>query len=155
MVNISPHSFKQALYQPILAYVLEDRRMGWGLMGVSAVHFGLSMAGLPALNCPFLATTGVPCPGCGLSRGVMALGQGDWRTSLTYHAFALPIFLGLLFVGVVSLLPRPLHGRIQAATASLEQRTGFVAILLISLVLYWVARLVFLQGAFVQLITGN
>jgi hypothetical protein len=159
MFNSSPPSFSQQfkdwLYQPILGYVLEDRRMGWGVIGISALHFGLNAAGFPAFQCPFLAVTGVPCPGCGLSRGVMALGQGDWRTSLTYHAFALPILVGLLLVGVVSFLPRPFHTQTRSIIAKWESQTGFVAILLLALVFYWLVRLLFWQGAFLQLIASN
>ena len=36
----------------------------------------------------------------------------------------------------------------------LEQQTGFTVIILVGLILYWLARLLFMQTAFVQLIRG-
>ena len=147
--------FKQWLYQPILAYVLETPSTGWAIAGASAVHLALSAAGLPSWECPLLKVTGVPCPGCGLSRGMMALGQGDWQASFTYHAFSLPILLGVLFVGIVSLLSQTSRVHICTTVAHWENQTGFVAIFLLGLVFYWLGRLFWLQGAFVSLITGN
>lgn len=149
------NQFKQWLYQPILAYVLETPSTGWAIAGASSVHLALSAAGLPSWECPILNMTGIPCPGCGLSRGMVALGQGNWQASLTYHAFSLPILLGVLFVGIVSLLSQTSRVRIHATVAQWENQTGFVAIFLLSLVFYWLGRLFWLQGAFTTLITGG
>lgn len=37
--------------------------------------------------CPFKMLTGFPCPGCGITKSMLFLYQGDWLTSLYYHAF--------------------------------------------------------------------
>ncbi len=42
--------------------------------------------------CPFHALTGLDCPGCGLTRGVHALFQGDIWTALHFNAL-LPVYL--------------------------------------------------------------
>ena len=34
------------------------------------------------VTCPFHAVTGLPCPFCGLTHSLLALGAGDWRASL-------------------------------------------------------------------------
>jgi len=39
---------------------------------------------LPSI-CPFYALTGLPCPGCGLTRAFICLGHGHWRDSLHWH----------------------------------------------------------------------
>ncbi len=40
--------------------------------------------------CPHKLLTGFPCPGCGITRSIMALYRGDVPGSLAYHAFGLP-----------------------------------------------------------------
>jgi hypothetical protein len=37
------------------------------------------------VTCPIRATTGVPCPGCGLTRATMALLSGDLAEALHWH----------------------------------------------------------------------
>lgn len=47
---------------------------------------GLSLAGfrLPE-TCMFLRTTGLPCPGCGLTRSCVAAVHGQFAASLAFH----------------------------------------------------------------------
>ena len=35
--------------------------------------------------CPFHALTGVPCPGCGMTRALVAALQGHWGASVYFH----------------------------------------------------------------------
>jgi hypothetical protein len=42
--------------------------------------------------CTFRQATGFPCPGCGLTRSVVAAAHGDWSASYTYHRLG-PIVL--------------------------------------------------------------
>ncbi len=112
------------------------------MVGAGVLHFGLSLAGLPAWSCPILAATGVPCPGCGLTRACMELIRGDFSSSFHTHAFA-PIFLSALLLMVVTLL-LPETQRIDIITkiTRLETRTGVTAWVLCFLMLYWAARLI-------------
>ena len=54
----------------------------------------VSLAGrtLPEI-CLTKRATGIPCPGCGLTRSWIAAAHGRWRASLGFHK------LGLLFMG--------------------------------------------------------
>jgi len=56
-----------------------------------------SISHLPSL-CPFYNLTGLPCPGCGLTRAFVCLGHGRWHESLHWHP------LGWLVYGVCLLL---------------------------------------------------
>ncbi len=56
-----------------------------------------SLGHLPSI-CPFYNLTGLPCPGCGLTRAFVCLGHGQWRESLHWHP------LGWLIYGVCLLL---------------------------------------------------
>ncbi|HEY4607407.1 MAG TPA: DUF2752 domain-containing protein, partial [Acidimicrobiia bacterium] len=48
--------------------------------------------------CPFALVTGVACPGCGLTRAVWSLVNGDLTTSIDYHPLA-PMVLAALIGG--------------------------------------------------------
>jgi len=70
------------------------------------------------------------------------------------HAFA-PLFLFVLTViAIATVGPRPGIDRMIAKTEALERYTGITMILLGGLILYWLARLLLLQTAFVRLIQG-
>lgn len=112
------------------------------MVGAGVLHFGLSLAGLPAWSCPILAATGVPCPGCGLTRATMELLNGDFASSFHTHAFA-PIFLlALLLMVVTFVLPEKQRTNIIAKITRFETRSGITAWVLCFLMLYWAARLI-------------
>ena len=58
---------------------------------VSIVIFVAVMALLAALmlldiyRCPFKAVTGIPCPGCGMTRAVLSACRGDFSGAFHYH----------------------------------------------------------------------
>ena len=65
-----------------------------GLNGLLVLLGALAYASalLFGWNCPIKYLTGVPCPGCGLSRALAALLRLDFRTALRFHpmVFVLP-----------------------------------------------------------------
>ncbi|MEO9330280.1 DUF2752 domain-containing protein [Gordonia aurantiaca] len=50
--------------------------------------------------CPFALLTGLPCPGCGLTRSWVALMHGDVAAAVRFNVFG-PVFLVLTAVTVV------------------------------------------------------
>lgn len=121
------------------------RREVWvliGLIGALAVARLLplpqngTIGGMPSL-CIFKNTTGLPCPGCGLTRSVVYAAHGLWHQAFTYHPFG-PLFLvGLgwgLAAAVIS-LRRPLN-IMNTRGASLA-----ITALGIALVVLWIMRL--------------
>jgi hypothetical protein len=66
----------------------------WAASGalLAIAAFALSRVSLPddrkATICFVRLTTGLPCPGCGLSRGVAALARGELRRAVEYHPVA-------------------------------------------------------------------
>ena len=57
------------------------------------------IAHLPSV-CPFYNMTGLPCPGCGLTRAFVCLGHGRWLDSLHWHplGWLLALILAVLWM---------------------------------------------------------
>lgn len=65
---------------------------------------------LPGLDtCAFHAATGLPCPGCGLTRAFIALSHGRFHEAWAFHPFAYPLYAaclgGLAYPGLVRWFP--------------------------------------------------
>jgi hypothetical protein len=100
---------------------------GAAALGAAGV-LSASFVGLP--TCLFLATTGVPCPFCGLTHGVVELGAGHVATAVALHPLA-PLAVLLALAVPVALL----RGRaLRVSPAALRALVGLVA-------LTWIARL--------------
>lgn len=84
----------------------EERLTRWGFLGlasaplVGAVLLNHGMA-LPFVSCPLRRLTGIPCPGCGLSRSFMAIARGDFDEALRMHLFGPVLFVGFILVIVL------------------------------------------------------
>lgn len=78
------------------------RRVPWVALGALALAAGIRLAGLAAPfaglmpGCAFKRITGIACATCGLTRCVLALGQGRWREALHWHPAAVLLLLLLL-----------------------------------------------------------
>ena len=135
-------SLKTLWHQPVFSTILECRVETAAIVGFGVVHLGLGMMGLSFWNCPILAATGVPCPGCGLTRATMQLFHGNISDSLQTHAFA-PIFLmALLLMITVLVLPKSARIKIINFVNRLERRNGITAWVFTSLMFYWAFRLI-------------
>ncbi len=52
--------------------------------------------GVESSICIFRRATGIPCPGCGLTRGFAALAKGHFGQAFEFHPFVYPIALEAL-----------------------------------------------------------
>lgn len=91
----------------------------WLALAALAISFVFPVRGLGIDLCLFHASTGLPCPGCGLTRGLSALSQGDFSTALAMNPFVYALWPTFLFLGVLAVLPRrwrePLELRLRAS----------------------------------------
>jgi hypothetical protein len=143
----------QTAFSP-LATILRDRRFGLVAIGVLGVHVGLVSLGLPGWQCPLFKLTGVPCPGCGLTRACMLLLRGQVQSSIKFHAFAFVFVLLIAILIIGTLLPRSISEPLIYKAELLERRSGITIIILGGLILYWLVRLLLHPTAFSQLIRG-
>jgi len=133
--------FKQIWYAPAFSSLLENRREGLFIVGAGALYLGLSLAGLPAWSCPIRAATGIPCPGCGLTRAARQLLHGDVALSLQSHVFAPVLLFALVFMLMALFLPERNRQWLISIYKNLETRFGLTSYLLSALILYWCVRL--------------
>jgi len=74
-----------------------------GLLGILALSILLPLPGtdgriahLPTV-CPFYLLTGLPCPGCGLTRAFVCLGHGQVVQSLHWHPLGMVFYAACAF----------------------------------------------------------
>jgi hypothetical protein len=141
-MNPTFNQFNQIWHAPAFSSLLQNRREGMFIVGAGALHLGLNLVGLPGWGCPILSATGIPCPGCGLTRASMQLIHGDFVGSFHTHAFA-PVFLFAMSLMIVTLiLPEAQRINLIAKITRLETRNGITAWVLFFLMLYWAWRLI-------------
>jgi Protein of unknown function (DUF2752) len=130
-------------FPALLGPLLEQRLVTWIFLAAGAVQVGLTLFHLPGWPCAFRATTGRPCPGCGMSRAMAALVRGDWRAALFLHAFA-PLFAaaGVLMI-VAAVLPADRRERLAGQVAGVERATGSTLWLVAAFMVYWLVRLLY------------
>lgn len=134
---------RKLMTRTLLADLMRERIAIVLIFIAAATQLILVGSGLPGWPCPLLQTTGYPCPGCGLSRAAMALLRGEWKLSLTLHAFAPILLAALALIGMAGLLPQPHRQKLICAIEKFEMQTGLSVLLSVGLIAYWVARLLF------------
>ena len=111
------------------------------IIAVAGIQIAAVAAGVAGWSCPLHALTGIPCPGCGLSRACVALLRGEWGEAMSLHALA-PAFLLLTIALTASVvLPARQRERAAALVLRLESRPAIPLVALSVLVVYWLVRL--------------
>ena len=107
MTSTTPHAHEERSTAPFLRRVRSsitaaDVAAAGGVAGIGAA-FLLSPEHIedgPVL-CPFRALTGLPCPGCGLTRSWVYAAHGWWQESFASNAFGLLLVAAVLVLAVV------------------------------------------------------
>lgn len=141
-------------FEPVWSPILRDRRLVFILLFAAIAQLGLVSFKLPGWPCPFFHVLGIPCPGCGLTRATLLLFRGDWNQSIAFHAFAPVFMMALITTSATAVMPRKIRDRVIPVIETMERRFGLTSFFLLALILYWLARLLILQSAFVRLIQG-
>ena len=89
---------------------------------------------LPAFSlCPFHAVTGLECPGCGMTRAMISLGQLKLGEAVKYNLFSIP----LLILMIVYVWP--------GKYPCFLQHKVFGAVMFIVIILVWLTRMTGIQ----------
>jgi len=92
-------------------------------LGVMVASFFFPVEGLGFDICLLHRLTGWPCPGCGMTRAISAISQGDLVAALGLNPFSLLAWPVFLVLAVATLLPRR---QFKAFAAWAEARSGLV-----------------------------
>lgn len=87
-----------------------------------------------AVVCMFRRLTGMPCPSCGLTRGVMAVARGDLARGLAFN----PLLLTALFLFLAATALRLVAGRAPRLGLTPRERRVAFAFALLLLAANWV-----------------
>lgn len=71
--------------------------------------------GLGVDICLMHRLTGLPCPGCGLTRSITSIGHGELSQAAAYHPFGLVIWVLLVSLTLYPLLPRAVRRAVSQA----------------------------------------
>ncbi len=93
---------------------------------------------IPGWDCPFRGITGIPGPGCYLTRATSAALTGDLHRALEFHLFGPIVAAALLSWSVMALCKRRL--------IPVRFRLATMSIVASAFALYWLLRLVLSCG---------
>jgi len=124
----------------LAAYLVRERALGSAMAGGGIVVAVLAGIGWDVWPCPFRQLTGLPCPGCGMTRACLAMLRGNWAAVWKFNPFG-PVFALFWVVVVVGLLlPEPWRGRLVAILGRFERRTRWAAWVGAGLLIYSLTR---------------
>lgn len=116
---------------------------GAGALAVAALLPPAGVEDGPVV-CPLRHLTGLPCPGCGLTRAWVYAAHGEWRESLLAHPFGL-LSMALALALVVAVV-RARWVRRPAPDLEAVVRRPWVRVVLGSWLLFAVVRLLVTSG---------
>jgi len=132
----------KALCVPVLAPLAASRKLAGVMFAIAAVQAGFTVSGYSLWTCPVQSIIGLPCPGCGISRGIVGLFTGHWREAIQFHLFSPLILAAIIGLGVCSLLPGSSQKKAVQIIAGVEKRTGISFLIIIGMFAIWVFRVV-------------
>lgn len=131
---------------PVLATMIRSRAIAAAIGAVLVLQLLSVVVKINAMPCPMLEATGVPCPGCGLTRGAVATLHLDWAALLHYNAFGPLALLAVVIVLIGALLPGRSREAFATRIAWVERHTGITNLCFLALWIYWVVRMMSTRG---------
>ena len=133
--------FWTTLFTPWLAPLLRQVVLCRGLTVTMMVLGAFHLLGYSLWPCLFANVTGLPCPGCGMTRAVGALIRGDWSAAVQFHPFAPGFVLLALLVVFIAAAPRKLRDRLGSIIERMEVKTRIPTFFLLAAVIYGLLRM--------------
>ena len=134
-------SIWKALTKPWLAPLMEDVTVCRLVVGTCGALGAANLVGLPVWTCVFHHFTGLPCPGCGMTRAVSALVRGQWSLAMRFHPFSPAYLIMGVLLAVAALGPHEVRKRLVAKVAWLEARTALPALIVLFTIIFGLLRL--------------
>ncbi|GAA5495505.1 Protein of unknown function [Rubritalea squalenifaciens DSM 18772] len=124
----------------MLSSLIKNRPLCIALTVGSLLYSTLFLAGICIYECPVPILFDARCPGCGLSRSIVALLHGDILSSLRWHAFTIPVLLIFFVIGIACILPQSGIKHLSSFIERSEKLTKWPYCLLILLTAYSLTR---------------
>ena len=106
------------------------------LAGIYIRFSGQAFEAVYFLPCIFKGVTGMPCPGCGMTRACLAILQGEFSTAWRYHPFS------FLLIGLAILIVfQPEYAQEKWGAISLIKQGIIVSILILLCLGLWLVDL--------------
>ncbi|MGY6529920.1 MAG: DUF2752 domain-containing protein [Cyanobacterium sp.] len=97
-------------------------------------------------SCIILAFTGIPCPGCGLTRSFLAMAHGSIWDSFYHHLFGPLLFIAFIISSLHLLLEILTKKKLKSFYLKLAQNKKLQYLILFSILIYYLSKLVFLYS---------
>jgi hypothetical protein len=124
----------RALLNPVARYLA---------LAVMAASFALPVQGLGIPLCWLHSTTGLPCPGCGMTRALTAFSHGDFTAALGLNPFVLLAWPTFFILAAATLAPKRTYQRFEAWVMARDRKVaGFYRLGVFAFIAFGVARLV-------------
>lgn len=91
--------------------------------------------------CPFRALTGLPCPGCGMTRAFCSLGHGDLQGAFGYNVLAPFVFAAALLLWAHALATVLKLDSVRTALERLKPTQRAAGVMLAVTFVWWAVRL--------------
>ncbi len=101
---------------------------------------GKSLVGLPSL-CLFQNVSGLPCPGCGITRSLVCCAHGLFGQAIRFHPLGPPVFASLVGMALTGLLFAARPKFVVRLPQQQRWANGAAWVSLVLLGIIWVARL--------------
>jgi len=123
---------------------VKDRNQSWIIFGILSAVLLVAFFWQPSDNgiilCYFRGLTGLPCPGCGLTRSLCAIAKGELLQSFQYHIFGPLVFL--IAVGFwVRAIAELIYHKTVILVLSEKTKRRMIPALIIFLCLFWSFRI--------------
>ncbi|MGJ8671552.1 DUF2752 domain-containing protein [Rubritalea sp.] len=129
----------------MVSKLLQDRPLCLALTFGSLAYLLLFLFGIDIMSCPIDTLFQKPCPGCGLTRSVSALAEGDFERSFSLHALAIPYIAVFTLIGLAAILPSRYRNILISWVTKSEKLTHWPTILALLTLVYGLTRL-FIEG---------
>lgn len=119
-----------------IAFVAAGIFLSIVFLHVTGVMHADKIRGAIPIFCPFKVLTGIPCPGCGMTRALISITKGDLRAAFRYNPFS----FFLLFMVAVSIIPGKQAEKLPSIVPVVMNHV-FIIVLIAVLVFWFITRL--------------
>jgi hypothetical protein len=119
-------------------------KLGLSISPVVGAYFYSRTHQMPPLICPFRFLTGIPCPGCGMTRSFLAIARGDVHQAVFYNLFG-PVLFAIFLLAVIHITLELTTGhKIKTFYTQLWNHKKLKSLSLTFILIYHTGRLIYL-----------